>query len=109
MKIERTEVAGRRFAVVQVRNVLVRDLVLAEQGAGANNNLRFFTTLLAQVATFDGERLPPEEIEEMHAPDFLRLAGEFANLSELTNSLDGGSLPSLSPAERVGTALASST
>lgn len=71
MKITKAGKTGITFENVELRETLVGDLLKAERVAGRAEGMAFVAALLSQVGTFDGKRIPPEELEGMKATDFL--------------------------------------
>jgi hypothetical protein len=74
MKITRQETKAKTFEEVQVREAIVRDLLQAERIAGSSSGIMYSLVILSQIAKFDGQNLPPEELEELNARDFLELS-----------------------------------
>ncbi|KKP40310.1 MAG: hypothetical protein UR30_C0005G0091 [Candidatus Peregrinibacteria bacterium GW2011_GWC2_33_13] len=74
MNITKLETKQIIFNEIQVREPLVRDLIQAERLAGSADGIKYATALISQIATFDGENLPPEELEDLSAKDFLELS-----------------------------------
>lgn len=60
---------------VEYRDTLVGDLIAAEMLTGKTEGWNFAAAVLSQVATFDGQNLPPEEIRRLPQKDFLALLG----------------------------------
>ncbi len=104
MKI--TKVAGDKKPLsveeVEIRESVVEDLVTAERITGKTQGFAFLAAVLSQVATFDGQRLPPEDLERLSTKDFLLLAGELglsdAATSPATSSTSSEKEGSASPA-----------
>lgn len=68
------ETTIKSFNEIKIRKPVVKDLVVAERIAGSMEGLNYALALISQVATFDGEKLPPEEIHNMGTEDFLQLS-----------------------------------
>jgi len=60
---------------VEYRDITVADLITAERITGKTEGWAFSAAVASQVATFDGQNLPPEEIERLAKNDFLVLLG----------------------------------
>lgn len=73
------------FGEVEVREATVGDLVQAERIAGKAEGMTFVVALISQVATFDGKKLPAEELYKMSASDLAELGNAVAPTAE-----DGG-------------------
>lgn len=71
MKITKAGETGKTFDSVELRDAIVDDLVQAERVAGQAQGMLFVAALLSQVGTFDGKKLPVEELRGMRAADFL--------------------------------------
>lgn len=74
MEITIEETNVRTFEKVTIRKAKVDDLVNAERIAGKEAGLAYAVALVSQVGTFDGEKLPPEELDNLSAEDFLKLS-----------------------------------
>lgn len=78
MKIVRKDADRLQFEEVEIREATVGDLIQAERAAGRPDGIEFVAALLAQVATFDGKKLPPEELHRMSAADMAELGNAVA-------------------------------
>lgn len=87
MKITKKESTVLKFEEVEVREATVGDLVQAERVAGKPEGIAFVAALLSQVATFDGQKLPAEELYKLSASDLAELGNAAAPTVE-----DGGKL-----------------
>jgi len=83
MKIKKVEPKARKFKEIEVREPLARDYVAAERIAGTSEGLKFTLALMSQCCKFDGEKLPPEELESLGGKDFLQLANALLDTSGL--------------------------
>ena len=61
---------------VDVRAVLVEDLINAEQATGKSQGYAFLCGVISQAAVFDGQAQPPEEVRRLSMADFLTLTDE---------------------------------
>ena len=87
MKITKKESTVLKFEEVEVREATVGDLIQAERVAGKPEGVAFVAALLSQVATFDGQKLPAEELYKLSASDLAELGNAAAPTVE-----DGGKL-----------------
>lgn len=78
MKIVRKDADRLQFKEVEIREATIGDLIQAERAAGRPDGIEFVAALLAQVATFDGKKLPPEELHRMSAADMAELGNAVA-------------------------------
>jgi len=78
VKIVRKDADRLQFEEVEIREATVGDLIQAERAAGRPDGIEFVAALLAQVATFDGKKLPPEELHRMSAADMAELGNAVA-------------------------------
>lgn len=78
MKIIKKESDFLQFKEVEIREATIGDLIQAERAAGRPDGIEFVAALLAQVATFDGKKLPPEELHRMSAADMAELGNAVA-------------------------------
>lgn len=78
MKIVKKETETLKFETVEVCDATVGDLVQAERIAGKAEGMAFVAALLAQVATFDGKKLPAEELHRLSAADLAELGNAVA-------------------------------
>lgn len=85
MKIVKQESNSLKFETVELREATVGDLIQAERIAGRADGIGFVTALLSQVATFDGQKLPAEELNRLSASDLAELGNAVAPTVE-----DGG-------------------
>lgn len=81
---------------VEIRQPLARDYVKATQMSKARdkdvNQIGYLVCLLSLVCTFDGEKLPPEDVERLSGSDFMELASQV----EPENPIVGTPLPEAS-------------
>lgn len=87
MKIKKAVSTVLKFEEVEVREATVGDLIQAERVAGKPEGIAFIAALLSQVATFDGQKLPAEELYKLSAADLAELGNAAAPTVE-----DGGKL-----------------
>lgn len=87
MKITKVKGAEKPLQIkeVSMREPLVEDLIMAERIAGKVDGVEFTAALLSQIATFDGQPLPPEELRRLSSKDFLTLSGELDRLGVATS------------------------
>ena len=85
MKIVRKDADRLQFKEVEIREATIGDLIQAERAAGRPDGIEFVAALLAQVATFDGQKLPAEELNRLSASDLAELGNAVAPTVE-----DGG-------------------
>ncbi len=85
MKIVKQESNSLKFETVELREATVGDLIQAERIAGRADGIGFVAALLSQVATFDGQKLPAEELNRLSASDLAELGNAVAPTVE-----DGG-------------------
>ena len=85
MKIVKQESNSLKFETVELREATVGDLIQAERIAGRADGIGFVAALLSQVATFDGQKLPAEELNRLSASDLAELGNAMAPTVE-----DGG-------------------
>jgi hypothetical protein len=78
VKIVRKDADRLQFKEVEIREATIGDLIQAERAAGRPDGIEFVAALLAQVATFDGKKLPPEELHRMSAADMAELGNAVA-------------------------------
>jgi hypothetical protein len=78
MKIVKKESDVLKFETVEVRDATVGDLIQAERVAGKAEGMAFVAALLAQVATFDGRKVPAEELHRLSAADLAELGNAVA-------------------------------
>lgn len=79
MKIIKKDTIQKEYQEIEIREPLVKDLIQAERIAGSANGIQYAVALVSQIATFDGQLLPPEELESLTANVFLDLS---KNLTE---------------------------
>jgi hypothetical protein len=86
----------RRFERVEIREPLMQDVILAERVTGKTEGVEFQLALLSQVGTFDGQRLPPEELKGVSMQDFLAISTELlgSDMRALLAALLGQQSPS---------------
>lgn len=82
MKIIKKQSDVLKFNEVEVREAMVGDLIQAERVAGKPDGVAFVAALLSQVATFDGKKLPPEELHRLSAADMTALGNAAAPTEE---------------------------
>lgn len=89
MEIIRKPVDGLEFEKVEIKEPTVDDLIKAERLADGQTGVAFAVALLSQIAEFDGQKLPPEDIRKLKLQDFLFLVREVENfgLRELAKQL----------------------
>ncbi len=85
MKIVKQESNSLKFETVELREATVGDLIQAERIAGRADGIGFVAALLSQVATFNGQKLPAEELNRLTASDLAELGNAVAPTVE-----DGG-------------------
>lgn len=85
MKIVKKQADQMQFNEVEIREATVGDLIQAERIAGKTDGIAFVAALLSQVATFDGQKLPAEELYKLSATDLAELGNAVAPTVE-----DGG-------------------
>lgn len=75
MKINKVEGAVAPFIpkVVDTRDPLVGDLVDAEIISGKQQGYVFLCCVVSKCCTFDGQSVPPEEVQRLRMSDFLSL------------------------------------
>lgn len=105
MKItKKTTRQGLKVKEVEIDTILVEDVakaeIIATDDQGKINNTKQAAAVLSQVCTFDGQRLPMEEVLRLELPDFLLLAREsgLSKLQDLVNKSSGSSEKDDSPA-----------
>ena len=74
MKITKEKTEFKKYNEVKIHKPKVGDYIKAERIAGNNEGIKYSVALISQICTFDGEKLPPEEIEKMDGIDFLELS-----------------------------------
>lgn len=78
MKVTKKQNDLLHFEEVEVREANVGDLVQAERIAGKAEGMAFIVALISQVATFDGKKLPAEELYKLSAADLAELGNAVA-------------------------------
>ena len=78
MKIVKKQADQLQFNEVEIREATVGDLIQAERIAGKADGIVFVAALLSQVATFDGQKLPAEELYKLSATDLAELGNAVA-------------------------------
>lgn len=78
MKVVKKENNALQFETVEVREATVGDLIQAERVAGKPEGIAFVVALLSQCATFDGQKLPAEELYKLAAADLAELGNAVA-------------------------------
>lgn len=98
MNLITEKIESRTFNEIKMVTPLVKDLITAERIAGNATGLNYALTLVSQVATFDGEKLPPEELHNLSAADFLKLSKALMDLglTDLAKELSPSQSESLS-------------
>ena len=76
MKITKTESKTLAASEIELRDPTVDDLLKAERIAGKAEGIEFMLAVLSQVALFDGQPQPPEELRRLSSKDFLAIAKE---------------------------------
>lgn len=78
MKINKVAGALKPFTPesVDVRQPLVKDLITAEVITGKSQGYLFLCCVISQCCTFDGQNVPPEDVERLGMIDFLELTGK---------------------------------
>lgn len=96
MEIKRVAGAKAPFEPksVEVRESLVEDLVKAEVMTGRSSGFSWLAGVISQVATFDGQPQPPEEVQRLRTKDFLALTDELGLGDALPTSPSGSSTSS---------------
>jgi len=86
---------------VEIREPLMDDVILAERVAGKTDGVDFQLALLSQVGTFDGQKLPMEELRRLAMKDFLSISEELLgmDIAALLKELAGQSSGSAGKAE----------
>lgn len=81
---------------VEIIEPLMENVILAERITGKTDGVEFQLALLSQLGTFDGEKLPPEELRRLSMKDFLSIASELlgTDIAALLKELVGQSLAS---------------
>lgn len=89
MRVKKIETNALTFNEVEIREPLVEDLIVAERIAGGSEGIKFALAVLSQIATFDGKKLVPEDLQRLRVKDFLSLAKaiEDFGLEELAKEL----------------------
>ncbi len=102
MKVIKKETNAISFKNIEIREALVEDLIVAERIAGSDTGINFALAVLSQVATFDGKKLPPEELRRLKVKDFLHLAEAMQNfgLEELAKQLSSSQEKQVSATEK---------
>lgn len=78
MKITKVESNFLQFKEVEVREATVGDLIQAQRVTGKAEGVEFVAALLSQVATFDGKKLPAEELHKLSATNMVELGNAVA-------------------------------
>lgn len=96
MKVVKTESKRKPFKPenVEIRDVLVADLIKAEQACGQAQGYEFLCGVISQCSLFDGQAQPPEEVQQLGMKDFLTLTDELGlngrEISPDTSSTSSG-------------------
>jgi len=95
MKISRSAAGAAVFRPndVTVREPLVEDMIVAERISGKTQGFEFLAALMSQTATFDGVRVPIEDVRRLSSTDFLSIAAELdiADVTALPSELSTSS------------------
>lgn len=96
MQIKRVPGAKASFEPksVEVRECLAEDLIKAEVMTGRSSGFSWLAGVISQVATFDGQPQPPEEVQRLRTKDFLALTSELGLEDALQTSPSGSSTSS---------------
>lgn len=76
MKITKVESKPYKPTAVEIREPLIDDLIAAERITGKMEGYEFASAVISQVALFDGQAQPPEEVRRLTKTDFLSLLSE---------------------------------
>ena len=76
MEIVKKESKTLKAKTVELREATVDDLLQAERIAGRADGLEFMLAVLSQVALFDGQAQPAEELRRLSSKDFLAISKE---------------------------------
>jgi len=94
MRIVKVESGCPRFELVEVREPTAGDLVAAERICGEQaGSTEIALALISQICTFDGRKLPPEELRGLRLEDFSELASGLGSSLAAAGLLELG-LPS---------------
>jgi len=85
MKIKVIKPETTSFKEVVVTEPTVANFVQAERISGDAGNIELSLALVSQCCTFDGKKLPPEELQKLKIADFFELQKSLG-LEELTKS-----------------------
>jgi hypothetical protein len=79
----------------------MEDVILAERVTGKTDGVEFQLALLSQVGTFDGQKLPMEELRRLSMKDFLSIAEQLlgTDIAALLRELVGQSSASSATAD----------
>ncbi len=76
MKIEIKKAEKPKFDKIEIKEPTVQDYINAERIAGNERGFWFSVCLISQIVTFDGKKLPPEDIAEFPVDVFTRIIGK---------------------------------
>jgi len=76
MEIVKKESKTLKVQKVELREATVEDLLKAERIAGKTDGFEFMLAVLSQVALFDGQPQPAEELRRLSSKDFLAISKE---------------------------------
>jgi hypothetical protein len=76
VKVEIKKCEKTTFKNVVLREPTVGDYIAAERIAGSDKGFFFAACLLSQIAEFDGQRLPPEDITGLPIAQFAKLVAQ---------------------------------
>ena len=65
---------------VEINEPLMDDVILAERVTGKTDGVDFQLALLSQVGTFDGQKLPMEDLRRLSMKDFLSISQELLGM-----------------------------
>jgi hypothetical protein len=67
------------FEVVEIREPLMEDVVIAERISGKTDGVDFQLALLSQIGTFDGEAKVYEDLRQLPMKDFMTITAHVFN------------------------------
>lgn len=78
MKITKVDNSAKFLQVeaVEMEKPTVEALINAERISGKSQGYEFLAAVVSQVAKFDGNSLPMEEVKRLSSKDFLSIVGE---------------------------------
>ncbi len=74
IKIKKQAERALEFREIEIREPLVEDLIAAERMSEEGNAFSLIVALISRIASFDGKRLPPEDVRRLRVKDFLALS-----------------------------------